>query len=106
MLPRRWQRRLNSWRWLAGGLALVCVGFVAWPHNDGGGLCQSVRGLSRGWTTWPLGPNLDILPLGYTVVISTFNRDKELLRNTEHWLSCDGVQDVQIVWHDPHRVPP
>lgn len=42
----------------------------------------------------------------YTLVVSTFFRDEELVKNVDHWLSCPNVNQVQIVWHDPHREPP
>eukprot|EP00924_Labyrinthula_sp_SR-Ha-C_P005273 snap_masked-scaffold_1-processed-gene-26.34-mRNA-1 protein AED:1.00 eAED:1.00 QI:0/-1/0/0/-1/1/1/0/503 len=45
-------------------------------------------------------------PDKYTLVVSTYNRDNELIKNVDHWLSCPRVHQVQVVWHDPHRDPP
>mmetsp|Transcript_15227 Transcript_15227/g.17246 ORF Transcript_15227/g.17246 Transcript_15227/m.17246 type:complete len:488 (+) Transcript_15227:246-1709(+) len=39
----------------------------------------------------------------YTIVVSTYNRDNELIKNVDHWLSCPHVHEVQIVWHNPLR---
>ena len=39
----------------------------------------------------------------YTVVVSTFARDDVLLSNLPHWLACNNVSAVLVVWHNPNR---
>lgn len=42
----------------------------------------------------------------YTIVISTYDRDHELIKNIDHWLSCPHIYQLQVLWHDPDREPP
>lgn len=48
----------------------------------------------------------DIAKNKYTIVVSTYNRDNELVKNVDHWLSCPHLHQVQVVWHNPNREPP
>jgi hypothetical protein len=41
----------------------------------------------------------------FSVVVSTYDRDKKLIINTAHWLTCPHVKDVHVIWHNPKRAP-
>lgn len=45
----------------------------------------------------------DIETNSFTIVVSTFARDDALLSVLPHWLGCNNVSSVLVVWHDPSR---
>ena len=45
----------------------------------------------------------DIAQNSFTIVVSTFARDDILLSNLPHWLACNNVSEVLVVWHNPKR---
>mmetsp|Transcript_4048 Transcript_4048/g.4698 ORF Transcript_4048/g.4698 Transcript_4048/m.4698 type:complete len:475 (+) Transcript_4048:329-1753(+) len=42
----------------------------------------------------------------YTIVVSTYSRDNELIKNVDHWLSCPALHEVHVIWHNPNRDVP
>ena len=43
---------------------------------------------------------------GYTVILSTFNRDESAEELALYYASCPHIRQLDVVYHDPKREPP
>lgn len=41
----------------------------------------------------------------YTLVVSTYNREETLLNHLNHWITCENIYEIHLVYHDPNRDP-
>jgi len=51
----------------------------------------------------PLNDPLGLERDSYSIVISTLDQDAALLSVLPHWLGCNNVSSIIVVWHDPTR---
>lgn len=42
----------------------------------------------------------------FTILLSTFNRDRDLILHLDHWLQCSNVEQILVIWHNPDRDVP
>jgi hypothetical protein len=90
---------------------LLHAGLLTHPLEPSTTVCQLLQWPSRPLiaSTWAKQRKESVAKdptAGYTVVLSTFARDELLVQNIQHWQSCPHVDQVQVIWHDPKRIPP
>eukprot|EP01084_Bolivina_argentea_P172192 298289_1 len=45
--------------------------------------------------------NIQLSNDNYTIIINTWQRDKCLIKNIIHYLNCDNVAQIRVIWSDP-----